>query len=285
MTDDINKIISETDIHWSKDEIIRYLYVKLAPYFKRDLDYFLADKSTQIRMYQNGFKSNTNIVVCKTLSEFYNNIYREFNIKSKIITTNKKDVPHYTLIVNGDFGWYCIDPLKDLFSNQMGLRTNFFGIIPDKKYSIVKETYPFLISLTKEYIEYLDKKLHLVENGLYLDEFFQMIHLEMINNGIASYFHVDKKDTLGLMSKKLKFAEKYLINLGNVPGLYERNILYTYIIDCIFDQNEKNFITTDILKNASNYKIILNLRSRFNNQFVFEEVLNSDNKHYLKRIR
>lgn len=126
MTDKINKIINETNPHWKKDEIIRYLYVKLAPYFERDLEYFFADKPKQLKMYKEGFKKNTNLVVCKTLSEIYQNIYNEFNIKSIIITTNKKEIPHHTLIVNGDFGWYCIDLLKDLVANQLGLRTLFF---------------------------------------------------------------------------------------------------------------------------------------------------------------
>lgn len=285
MTDKINKIISETNLHWKKDEIIRYLYVKLAPYFERDLEYFFADEIKQLKMYKEGFKKNTNLVVCKTLSEIYKSIYDDFNIKSKIITTNKKQIPHYTLIVNGDFGWYCIDPLKDLVANQLGLRTHFFGLIPENNYSTVKEEYPFLIRLTKGYVEDLDEKLHLTQNNIYMDDFFEILHLEMTNNHIYKYFNIEKKDTFGIMLQKLKFAEKYLIDLGKIPGLYERKFLYGYIIDCIYNRNEKKFIESKIIFDDSEYKLIINLYSKLNSHFTFEESINEKGKHYLKRIK
>lgn len=118
-----------------------------------------------------------------------------------------------------------------------------------------------------------------------MDDFFEMLHLEMTDNRISSYFNVDRKDTLGLILKKLKFAEKYLIDLGNIPGLYERKILYGYIIDCIYNRNEKKIIEPKIIVDESGYKLILNLYTKLNNQFIFEESTNDNGKHYLKRIK
>ena len=119
----------------------------------------------------------------------------------------------------------------------MDLEHIFFGLIPDNNYSTVKDEYPFLIPLTNGYIESLDKKLNIIQNNIYMDDFFEMLHLEITDNRIYSYFNVDKKDTLGLMLKKLKFAEKYLIDLCDIPGLYERKV--RYIIDCIYNKKRK----------------------------------------------
>ena len=41
MTEQMLKIIDSVDKHWDKDIIIRYLMVNLAPFFKKDLNFFL----------------------------------------------------------------------------------------------------------------------------------------------------------------------------------------------------------------------------------------------------
>ena len=35
MLEEIEKIISNINTHWNKDEIIRFLYVKIAPFFSK----------------------------------------------------------------------------------------------------------------------------------------------------------------------------------------------------------------------------------------------------------
>lgn len=68
--------------------------------------------------------------MCKTICEWYQRIFAEFHIKSIVIPTNQKPVPHYALIVEEDQGCYIIDPLKDLFANQLGIKPDFFGVFP-----------------------------------------------------------------------------------------------------------------------------------------------------------
>ena len=41
MTSNVLAVLDVISKNWSKDEIVRYLYVKLSPFFQRDLDYFM----------------------------------------------------------------------------------------------------------------------------------------------------------------------------------------------------------------------------------------------------
>ncbi len=286
MLDNINNIdniIKKINLKWNKDKIIRFLYVKLAPYFERDLSYFLADSDEQLKIYQNGFKQKSNLVVCQTICEIYKSIYEEFNIRSLIITTNTKSVPHYALIVNGDYGWYYIDPLKDLFANQLGLKTEYFGIIP--KYGIVKDKYPFLINLSEQYITSLDISLKIIEDGFYMDTFFDIISQEMTNNKVYKFFEVEKFNYIKLILKKLDFASKYLINIGEIHGLYERLTFYNFLINKIYKKNEKKIIEPSLVFDKDKYLLLLDLDFKTDNlHMTFCEEKNNNGKYYLKKI-
>ncbi|MDE5888520.1 MAG: hypothetical protein K2H20_00715, partial [Bacilli bacterium] len=64
MNEEIQRIINSVNLSWSKDYIIRYLYVNLAPFFKRDLKYFLASDEEKYRQYQQGFINRGFDIVC-----------------------------------------------------------------------------------------------------------------------------------------------------------------------------------------------------------------------------
>ncbi len=284
MLDNIDKIINEVNANWQRDQIIRFLYVKLAPFFERDLSYFLADSDEQLKIYQNGFKQKYNLVVCQTICEIYKSIYEEFKIDCHIITTNVKSIPHYALIVNGDHGWYYIDPLKDLFANQLGLKTEYFGVIP--KYGTVKSEYPYLISLSEKYIISLDNRLKLIEGGFYMDTFFDIISQEMTNNKVYTFFGVNKNDYISLVLKKLNFASKYLINMGKIHGLYERLIFYKFLINKIYRKNEKKCIEPSLVCDKNNYALLLNLDFKKDNLHITcREEKNNDGKYYLRKVK
>ncbi len=283
MTSERMKVVENVEKYWSNDKVIRYLYVKLAPFFQRDLDYFMGSEQEKIEMYKMGFKKNSHLVVCKTICEAYKDIYAEFGIESLVITTNKKVVPHYGLIVHGDYGWYYLDPLKDLFSNQLGLKSTFFGVTP-VKYSTVKQEYPFLVDLPSAYIKQIDNELGLIVSGIYMDTFFDMLHLEITNNKVNEYFGIDKGDQLLLMKKKLEYIEKYLLNMGNIPGVYERNTFISFLIFYCFNKRERNFIDNEIVKNGVEYQIELKLRPKISTdeEMIFIEAKDNQ-KYYFKR--
>ena len=235
-------------------------------------------------MYKEGFNKAYHLVVCKTICERYHDIYDIFGINSTIVTTNQKLIPHYALIVDGDFGSYLIDPLKDLFSNQLGLKTNFFGEISDTKTDIRKR-YPNLIDLSFEYVKSIDNKLGLLYEGHYMDYFFQKLHEEMASNKVYEFFNINKNNQYLIMKEKIAYIEKYLINLGNIPGIYERNTLYAFLIFNCFNKREKKYITSDIINDGNNYFIQLNLypRNLSDEVLTYHEVKEND-KYYLKKV-
>ena len=49
ITNEMKEIINKVDKSWPKDYIIRYLYISLAPFFERDLNYFLLSDEEKYR--------------------------------------------------------------------------------------------------------------------------------------------------------------------------------------------------------------------------------------------
>lgn len=167
MPKEMNVIINKVNHSWPKDYIIRYLYINLAPFFQRDLEYFLANDSQKWEQYNQGFINRGKQVVCSTLADFYVNLYTSFNIKARKIIANSAKIPLFAIIVEGDYGWYFIAPLNDLFNNQYGLQPTEFGVIPH--YKTLKNNYPYLIKLSKDYVKKIDEDLKTRKT---LDEFF-----------------------------------------------------------------------------------------------------------------
>jgi len=271
--------------NWSKDMIIRDLYVRLAPHFRRDLNYFLASKEEQMHQYKEGFIFKGPEVNCKTICIFYYELFRYLGIRCQIITTNQKAIPHHALIVEGDNGWYYIDPLKDLFCNQLDLKTHFFAKNPGTSYSDVTINYPFLIEMSEEQIKRLDQITGRLIND-YRDSFFEDIYQRYGNsNRFARDFGLDRKDLLSIIIGKLKFAEQQLINLGNIPGIYERKLYYDYLRLQLFSKRERDCMEVRIDSFDNNYCVVLDIDSPNNHYdtFLFTECYEDGKGYVLKR--
>ncbi len=158
MNDDIQKVINNVNPSWDKDLIIRFLYINIAPFIARDLNYFCASEEEKEKQYKQGFINRFPYVVCKTFADFYVQVFNDLGIEAYCISANSAKIPLYALIVRGDKGWYFLDPLSDLLNNQYNLRTINFGIIPH--YKTTNSMYPNLVSLPREYLEALDKTLN-----------------------------------------------------------------------------------------------------------------------------
>lgn len=276
----MQQIINKVNLSWSKDFIIRYLYVKLAPFFRRDLKYFLASDEEKMTEYKKGFINRGTDIVCSTISDFFVNLYNSFGIKAKKIAANSAKIPLFAIIIEGDYGWYFIDPLNDLFKNQYGLKTTEFGSIPH--YQTLANNYPHLITLSKEYISDIDRQLEIDKN---LDDFFKIIHYEMTNRNIViEHFKISKENRIGLFQKKMEFASSELINIGNVNGPFERLQLYLFLERMLFFKTEKKalkiFLNTNI-QNPSPCIEYTNIHTgttsifqeqKENNQFVLKKV-------------
>lgn len=279
-------IINSINTNWSKDEIIRFVYVSLAPLFERDLTYFLSPKDIQLQAYRKGFKLTGSSVVCETICEFYLDIFQYLNITAKMITTNEKEVPHYALIVEGDNGWFYIDPLKDLFANQYGLETSFYGVIPNSKYSTVQRDYPYLVTFSKKKLRQEDEKLGLQANGIYLSDFFDCLHPEITDrNKARKYLGIkDSYDCMESVDKKLHFISDNFINYGNVPGLYERKLMYDYLFSKVLDHSERSI--TDAYFKIINCEHVIRISAvKGENPEMLYEEQKENSKYVLKRLK
>lgn len=248
MQKQIEDVINQIKPDWSKDEIIRFLYIKLAPFFQRDLLYFTATDEEKYKEFQQGFINRGYNICCSTISDYYVNLFKEFGINAKKVAANSAKIPLFVVLVEGDNSWYYIDPLNDLFHNQYGLKTTEYGIIPHYK---TLSQYHFLETLPKEYIESIDKKLGMPQT---LDSAFQDLHMEMTErNSIFDFFQIEKGDYTSLFQHKIDFMNEHLINLGDVKGPYERIILYLFLERMLFFKNEKKNITIKLNKDGDTY--------------------------------
>lgn len=240
---DRQQVIEAVNPTWTKDLIIRYLYVKLAPFFERDLHFFFSDQDAQLEYVKQMPQTVGREVICLSLCQFFYQIFEMFNISSKIVATNQKVIPHYALIVEGNRGSYFIDPLKDLMNNQAALKTANYGIIP-KKNLFIQQEYPYLIELPLEYRNEMDAFLGLYPNGI-LNDYLEKIHLELTTNKAYIYLgnylnkNLETLDRRELYKMKMLFINERFINLANIPGKIERAQYYGCLLCHIFNHSER----------------------------------------------
>lgn len=262
----MEKVIKQVQSNWSKDLIIRFLYIKLAPYFSRDLLYFLADDEEKERQYKMGFINRFPHVVCSTLADFYVDLFNQFDIEAKKIVANSAKIPLFAVIVKGDYGWYFLDPISDLFYNQYGLKPYFFGVIPH--YKTIYNEHSELVKLTHEYVNELDKILDIN----YVDIFFEELHQILTNRKSANeFFGFSKEMTVDLKERKLQLYNGQLINQGKVNGPFERAQLYKFLNDRILNRSEKRYVKVRLVDGTFNPHISLELINLDRRIFYEEE--------------
>lgn len=277
---EMRQIIESVDSSWSKDYIIRFLYVKLAPFFQRDLIYFLGSEEEKFQEYSQGFINRGLNIVCSTLADYYVELYNSFGINAKKIAANSAKIPLFAVIVEGDHGWFFIDPLNDLFNNQYRLKTTEFGVLPH--YQTLSKNYPFLESLPSDYVDVIDKDLGLDDT---LDEYFEELHLKMTNRHfVRNHFSADTNEREKIFQYKMEFSNDELINLGNVNGPFERIRLYLFLEKKMFFKAEKKNLKIWLNKDYDIPRPSIEYTNFSNNKKVgFEEI--KDNKQFvLKRI-
>lgn len=272
----MDEVINQVKENWSKDLVIRFLYIKLAPYFQRDLLYFLAPEEQKEKEYMQGFINRFPNIVCSTLADFYVDLFKQFGINAKKVVANSAKIPLFAVIVEGECGWYFLDPISDLFSNQFGLKPYFFGIIP--RYKTISQNYPELTKLPQEYINELDTEL----NMYYLDAYFSNLHKQLTNRNTAKeFFGLPRNLIIDLKERKFQFYNDELINIGNVNGLFERAQLYKYLNDRILNKSEKRYTKVKIVKEPK-YYLSIELINYDGSIFFKEE--KKDKQYILKKI-
>lgn len=278
----INIFVKTIPFFAKKDLTIYYVYRKLAPYFQRDLNFFMASQERQLKIYEQGFEMQGENVVCQTICNYYGRVFHKLHIDFKIITTNAKSVPHYAMLVHGDNGWFLIDPLKDLYRNQFGFQPYFFGVIPN--YGIVQDCYPYLISLDENYIFSLAKETDTLPFGSFLDNFFTLLHQDIFQSSNGAFGLEKGANEISIIQAKLKFISNYLLNLGDSTGTYERRQYYSYLKTCFFNRPECNHLDIHITDDFQLSIVIYTDLERRHKVAEYLEFRDYNKQYRLKRV-
>lgn len=248
--------IENVNPSWTKDMKMRYLLNSLAPYFTGDLNYYLASPEEQQRMYEEGFKLAGPEIVCKSISEYYVDLFNQFDINAEVTPGTNANVPLYCIVAEGDTGWIYISPSGDLFREQYGLKPMCFANMKSWCSNLILKNHPSVMNLDQKYIEEIDQELGIE----YIDGYISEIRKNSIVNGeYKKYARLPKdiSDEEVLLSKVDLLNEK-LINIGNVNGTYERYQVYKYILGNVYNKQEIKKVSTSIDTKDSN-KLIFQL--------------------------
>lgn len=279
MIEEILESLKSIDLSWPKKYIIRYIYIKISIFFRRDLNYFLATEEEQLELYKLGFKKEGFNIVCSSLADYYVDIFSIFNIRAtKIVATNTA-VPLFSLIVESDEEIYYLDPLNDLARNQYGLETGYFAIIPN--YENVRKMFN-LSSISSDILRTMDTELGLQSNGIYVSDFVKRLRQEMVvESKINRIYDIAFTDKYSTIKKKLEIIESKLINLGHVKGLYERMLVYNYLRGQLFNKCERKVTEMIIDKDKMELQFVLKFPSLDREVYVEEQ--STSGQHYLKK--
>ncbi len=274
----IEEKLNNVNPHWSKDLIIRYVIVELAPYFQRDLFYFLSSPQKQYKLFYGGYRPIAPNVFCVTLCEAYQKVLARFDIRSKVIQASKTEegkVPLFALIVEGDNGWYYINPLKDLWSHQLGVSSDEYGIIGFSNHDFVLENYPYLQMLTSAYVSELSSELGLPNNDA-------LFGPDVIGGKDLNQYRkrkgMDPKApyTETVVSKIEDIGNSYL-NIGAVHGPIERNLMYKYFFITVFTKPEKSLVKLSLDPNQ-NFAITIDVDA--DGEKITYQEQKDENDHY-----
>lgn len=231
----INDIISQVNKSWPKNYIIRFLYVKLAPFLERDLDFFLASNEQKLIELKENINRFPHIN-CSTLADFYVDLFATFNINAIKIKATNKEIPLHAIIVEGDNGWFYLCPINDLLNCQIGNKTSHFGHLEGYIKSFVMQNYSHLISISDTDIEQIDADLKIKNLVCFWNELrYETFH----SNYFCKNYNINKNGLDKVTEAKLAFINKHLINLPIVPGLLEREAYYHFLIHRLFSHQER----------------------------------------------
>ena len=254
MNEILKEKLNSVNKNWTKDIIIRYLYSCLAPYFRRDTEFFLTSEDEQIKMWDKkiqypGIDEIQPDVICVSFAKFYQDALFLFDINSELVTVNNNVIPLYGLLVEGDYGWYYINPLVDLVSSQYGGFPINFGNLYKAQEKYVLNSYPHVERLPREYIAELDSDLGIN----YWDDYLKQLEIEVkdVHKYKTRILGNPNASILQVIDSKIELMSEKLINLGQVNGVIERIQLYRYLFTKIFDRREKASVFSKINEDLS----------------------------------
>ena len=250
---------------WNTLEKIRYVYITVGKYLKKDTDFFLSlknklgelnlSKEDLYNIYNDDKEinlDNWNKVICKSAAIILKRIYDDLGISSKIIETIAADddldfdIHHFFLCANDGANNYFLTLVADLPNIQNGLKTEHFGTnieyYREDENGVPKQVYkgeeiPHKI-ISSEELKKIDEKIGYTtvfedlsgENKIYINDLFDMINEKMAKNR----WYYDS------VAEHTRFYEKFFIDNPYLTINNDNEVMYNELIkDVCTDIEEK----------------------------------------------
>ena len=256
----VEDILKNAPSNISKDMLMRYIYLELGKMYRRDVNFFYGTDEEKAEIYNRKFKLDTsNIdVICKSIGEdIYVKVFEQAGIRAKCVNKpTNSPFPHVDIVASPDEGkhWYYMNPLDDLYRIQGGLKTQRFGTQTSK--------YEGLDYYTEEQLREMDNTLGYTYNGMYMDEFFDVIREEFMNRAkikrhiLEARPDITRKDLTKdfYIEYKMDFIMQHIAEFQRMQGYIELKKYQKEIFGRVLTQVERGAIKIHNLCNLLNDK-------------------------------
>lgn len=195
--DIINSVISGVKEEWPLIYKIRYVYITLGKFLKKNTDFFfsvdhkLGEMNMSFQDIRDAYSNDDELsesIICKSSSIILKMIYDRLGIKSRLVKslnniieyddgTNKIDINHWFLAVSDGENEYFCTLSSDLPYIQMGMETRHFGVnipyfkkIGDIEQQVYEGEEIKHTVISKELLRKIDIAIGYIKNQYHYDE-------------------------------------------------------------------------------------------------------------------
>lgn len=260
--DIINSAISGVKEEWPLIYKIRYVYITLGKFLKKNTDFFfsvdhkLGEMNMSFQDIRDAYSNDDELsesIICKSSSIILKMIYDRLGIKSRLVKslnniieyddgTNKIDINHRFLAVSDGENEYFCTLSSDLPYIQMGMETKHFGVnipyfkkIGDIEQQVYEGEEIKHTVISKELLRKIDIAIGYIKNQYRYDENYSPVF-----------------NRINLYSIKNKKSGEYSIVFHILDDETFADIYYFY------DPKENEFKLADIIDIYSNFIIVSN---------------------------
>lgn len=283
----LNSIIDNIPPNLSELELIRYIYLSLGKILVTDTNYgYQFDYYKRHRIFENAKENSipkTNEVICNSASELLVYLLKKFNIDAK--TYYNTGIDHgETIVHTSDNKFLSLNLYGDLSKIQTNRKTAFFA--PENStqngfsYKFAKANNISFSFISDDEIKKIDDKLGYTFNGLYTNDFMDMLKNEFSNN-IHHILppNIDFKNEYEKNEFLLKYIVDFLIEHCNIlneeqlpVGCEEMSHYYWTLFSSVLPPDFKkriNLYNCFFDKKISNNEIVTILSLSYKNSYVY----------------
>lgn len=253
----VEEILANAPKDISKQTLMRYIYLELGKIYRRSTKFFYGTDEEKEKIYNAKLNNQDTNIICKSIGSIYVEIFKQAGIQAECVNKETKSpFPHIDIIASPDDGkhWYYMNPMDDLYRIQGNLRTQRYGSKTSK--------YPGLDSFSEEELKQIDTKLGYTFNGMYMDEFFDMLRTEFMNRAKIKAHILSENPNLTnrdlskdmLLEYKLDFIFKYITEFEKMQGYIELKKYQKEIFGRLLNQTERRKIKIHNLCNLKEDK-------------------------------